>query len=114
MRTILGRRRPIPDIDSTAQFRREGAERIAINTPIQGAAADLIKVAMIDIQREIEEKNFGGRMILQVHDELVFEVPVGEKEVFGAMVREKMEGAIRLSVPIVVDMGWGADWGEAH
>jgi len=114
VRTILGRRRPIPDIDSTAQFRREGAERIAINTPIQGAAADLIKVAMIDIQREIEEKNFGGRMILQVHDELVFEVPVGEKEVFGAMVREKMEGAIRLSVPIVVDMGWGADWGEAH
>ncbi len=114
VRTILGRRRPIPDIDSSTQFRREGAERIAINTPIQGTAADLVKIAMIDIQREIDEKNYGGRMILQVHDELVFEVPMDEKERFGAMVREKMEGALELSVPIVVDMGWGADWGEAH
>ncbi|MBP7603816.1 MAG: DNA polymerase I [Spirochaetes bacterium] len=114
VRTILGRRRPIPDIDSSAQFRREGAERIAINTPIQGTAADLIKVAMIDIQREIEEKNYGGRMIIQVHDELVFEVPADEKERFGSMVREKMEGALELSVPIVVDMGWGDNWGEAH
>jgi DNA polymerase-1 len=114
VQTILGRRRPIPDIDSSAQFRREGAERIAINTPIQGTAADLVKVAMIDIQREIDEKNYGGRMILQVHDELVFEVPLDEKERFGEMVRERMEGALELTVPIVVDMGWGADWAEAH
>jgi len=114
VQTILGRRRPIPDIDSSAQFRREGAERIAINTPIQGTAADLVKVAMIDIQREIDGKNYGGRMILQVHDELVFEVPLDEKERFGEMVRERMEGALELTVPIVVDMGWGADWAEAH
>ncbi|HSV97826.1 MAG TPA: DNA polymerase I [Spirochaetota bacterium] len=112
--TILGRRRPIPEINSSAQFRREGAERIAINTPIQGTAADLVKIAMIDVQREIDEKSYGGRMILQVHDELVFEVPLDEKERFGAMVRAKMEGALKLSVPIVVDMGWGTDWGEAH
>lgn len=114
VQTILGRRRPIPDIDSSAQFRREGAERIAINTPIQGTAADLVKVAMIDIQHEIDEKKYGGRMILQVHDELVFEVPLDEKERFGEMVRERMEGALDLTVPIVVDMGWGADWAEAH
>ncbi len=114
VQTILGRRRPIAEIASTAQFRREGAERIAINTPIQGTAADLVKLAMINIQREIDEKHYRGRMILQVHDELVFEVPLNEKESFGAMVRAKMEGALELSVPIVVDMGWGADWGEAH
>lgn len=112
--TILGRRRPIPDIDSSAQFRREGAERIAINTPLQGTAADLIKLAMIDIAREIEERKFKGRMLLQVHDELVFEAPPEEKEDFEEMVRRRMEHAMDLSVPLIVDMAWGENWGEVH
>jgi len=114
VQTLLGRRRPVPDIGSTNQFVREGAERVAINTPIQGTAADLIKAAMIQIQREIDRNKMRARMILQVHDELVFEVPPAEKDSFEKLVRLKMENALRLDVPIVVDMAWGKNWGEAH
>ncbi len=114
VQTLLGRRRPVPEINSTNQFMREGAERVAINTPMQGTAADLIKVAMIRIQKEIGRKPYRSRMILQVHDELVFEVPPEEKESFGKMAVTGMENAISLNVPIKVDVGWGANWGEAH
>ncbi len=114
VQTLLGRRRPVPDIASTNQFTREGAERVAINTPIQGTAADLIKAAMIKIQNEIDRKKLRARMLLQVHDELVFEVPPEEKESFASLVRSRMESAIELDVPIVVDMAWGKNWGEAH
>ncbi len=114
VQTLLGRRRPVPDIASTNQFTREGAERVAINTPIQGTAADLIKAAMIQIQNEIDRKKLRARMLLQVHDELVFEVPPEEKESFASLVRSRMESAIELDVPIVVDMAWGKNWGEAH
>ena len=114
VQTLLGRRRPVPDIGSTNQFVREGAERVAINTPIQGTAADLIKAAMIQIQKEIDRNKMRARMILQVHDELVFEVPPAEKDSFEKLVRSKMENALRLDVPIVVDMAWGKNWGEAH
>ncbi len=114
VRTLCGRRRDIPDIASDTAFRREGAERMAINTPIQGTSADMIKIAMINIAREIEKKRMSSLMLMQVHDELVFEVAPGEEEALAALVREKMERALDLSVPVVVDIGWGKNWEEAH
>jgi DNA polymerase-1 len=112
--TLMGRRRPVPEIDSSVSFRREGAERIAINTPIQGASADLIKIAMVNIQKTLDEKGYASKMILQVHDELVFEVVKEEKEIIEKLVRKEMEGAMELLVPLVVDIAWGANWDEAH
>ncbi|MBP7585030.1 MAG: DNA polymerase I [Spirochaetes bacterium] len=114
VKTLLGRRRPLPDITSDAKFRREGAERVAINTPIQGTSADMIKLAMIAIQRVLDKKRMGTMMILQVHDELVFEVPDAEKADAEALVRREMERALELAVPVVVDIGWGKSWAEAH
>ncbi len=114
VKTLLGRRRPLPDINSDAKFQREGAERVAINTPIQGTSADMIKVAMVNIQKELDARKFKTRMILQVHDELVFEVFESEKEIIQKIVRHEMESAISLSVPVVVDIGWGRNWAEAH
>jgi DNA polymerase-1 len=112
--TILGRRRSVPEIDAQNQFRREGAERIAINTPLQGTAADLIKLAMIHIQARLEKEKFRSRMLLQVHDELVFESPREEKDAVEALVRHEMEHALELKVPILVEVAWGSNWGEAH
>lgn len=114
VKTMLGRKRDIPDINSTVTFRREGAERAAINTPIQGTSADMIKIAMIDINRFFKENDLKSRMIMQVHDELVFEVYHGEKELVEKTVREMMEKAIELLVPVIVDIGWGENWDEAH
>ncbi len=114
VKTLLGRRRPLPEITSDAKFRREGAERVAINTPIQGTSADMIKIAMIDIHKELDTSGMKTKMIMQVHDELVFEVPEAEKEAAEALVRRGMEGALKLDVPIVVDIGWGKNWAEAH
>ncbi len=114
VKTMLGRRREIPEINSTVTFRREGAERAAINTPIQGTSADMIKIAMIDINNFLEESGLKSRMIMQVHDELVFEVHRSEKELVEKTVREKMESAIELQVPVIVDIGWGNNWDEAH
>jgi len=117
--TLLGRRRYIPEINSSNRQKREFAERTAINTPIQGSAADLIKVVMIDIAKELSEGSaFGGRgkkskMILQVHDELVFEVSKDELDEVKEMVREKMENTIQLNVPIKVDINVGENWLEA-
>jgi len=112
--TLLGRRRMIPEIASDNRRMREFAERTAINTPIQGSAADLIKVAMIRIQKRLEEEQSAARMIMQVHDELVFEVPRGDAEALRELVRSEMEGAIRLDVPIRVETGVAGNWLEAH
>jgi DNA polymerase-1 len=112
--TILGRRRLLPELTSGDPRLQSQAERVAINTPIQGTAADLIKVAMIRVDRRLATEGFRSRMLLQVHDELVFEVPPGEEERLTEIVRREMSGAIALSVPIVVDVGLGANWAEAH
>ncbi|MGQ9843917.1 MAG: DNA polymerase I [Spirochaetota bacterium] len=114
VQTLLGRKRYIPEITSSNQFRREGAERIAINTPIQGTSADMIKVAMVAIHTMFDEKKLKSRMILQVHDELVFEVPDDEKMIVEKIVVQAMKDAITLDVPVVVDVGWGENWAEAH
>jgi DNA polymerase-1 len=112
--TLFGRRRFLPDIDSPNHNARANAERMAQNTPIQGTAADLIKKAMIDLHRALREKKLEARMVLQVHDELVLEVPEGELDLLQELVREKMEGAARLRVPLTVDVATGLNWAEAH
>ena len=112
--TILNRRRYIPEIDSKNGNVRQNAERIAINTTIQGSAADLIKIAMINIHRYLKEKKLQTRMMLQVHDELVFEVPADELEQVKPEIRRLMESAMELSVPLKVDIGVGKNWLEAH
>jgi DNA polymerase-1 len=110
VRTLFGRVRPIPDIDSKNINQRGFAERTAVNTPLQGTAADLIKVAMIRIDQELRERGLQSRMTLQVHDELVFEVPEAELDTMRALVREQMEKAHPLIVPLVVEMGVGPNW----
>ena len=111
--TIWGRRRYLPDLTSDNRQRREMAERMALNAPIQGSAADLIKVAMLHVQRAIEDGGLRSRMLLQVHDELVFEVAEGEREALEALVREQMGGAADLLVPLDVSVGTGHSWHEA-
>ena len=112
--TILGRRRYLKEINSRNGMMRSFAERNAINAPIQGSAADIIKKAMIDVQQEIENQNLESRMLLQVHDELVFDMKKSEKEILMKIVKEKMEQTIKLDVPLVVDMGMGENWLLAH
>ncbi|HEY3356717.1 MAG TPA: DNA polymerase I [Polyangia bacterium] len=112
--TVLGRRRPIQDISSRNAQQRAYAERIARNTPIQGSAADLIKLAMIRMQRRIDENWPQVRMILTVHDELVFEVPADDAEFFARLARAEMEGVMELRVPLKVDVGIARNWTDAH
>jgi DNA polymerase-1 len=112
--TLFGRRLYLTDIDHSNQGRRAGAERTAINAPMQGTAADIIKRAMIVVDRWIEEERPPVRMIMQVHDELVFEVDAGAAEAVGARVRREMESAAELAVPLVVEVGVGTNWDEAH
>ena len=112
--TIRNRRRYIQEIDSTNVSVRQNAERMAINATIQGSAADLIKIAMINIQRKIEKENYRTKMILQVHDELVFEVASNELNKIRKLVKEEMENAIKLDVPVKADVGVGKNWLEAH
>ncbi|MCZ6464332.1 MAG: DNA polymerase I [Proteobacteria bacterium] len=112
--TLLGRRRYLPDLGSRNRVLRQAAERMAVNTVIQGSEADLTKKAMIVVQAALREEGLGAKMILQVHDELVFEVPRAEVEATGALARERMEGVFPLDVPLVVDIGVGANWREAH
>ena len=112
--TLLGRRRTLSDIRSSNHRLRAAAERIARNTPIQGTAADIMKVAMVRIQGEIEKRELRSRMVLTVHDELVFECPKEERDTLETLVVEHMQGAIPLSVPLPVELGWGASWGAAH
>ncbi len=110
VKTLFGRIRPIPDINSKNATQRGFAERTAVNTPLQGTAADLIKLAMIRIDAEIRKRRLKSRMTLQVHDELVFEVPENEVDTVKALVREHMESAHPLSVPLVVEIGVGTNW----
>jgi len=112
--TIMGRKRVLVDIDSRNSIVRGFAERNAINAPIQGSAADIIKLAMIDVFNEFEIKNLKSKMILQVHDELVFDVYKPELEVVKEIVKNKMENAVKLSIPLTVDIGAGNNWLEAH
>jgi len=114
VKTLLNRRRYIPEINSGNGAVRQFAERMAMNTPIQGTAADLIKVAMINIWRKIREKGLSTSMIMQVHDELVFEAPADEKDEVMDLVKREMEGVIALSVPLTVDINVGKNWDEAH
>jgi DNA polymerase-1 len=112
--TLFGRRRFLPDIHSANHNARANAERMAQNTPIQGSAADIIKRAMIDLHRELLARRLKARMVLQVHDELVFEVGRREADLLEELVREKMEGAAELRVPLTVDVSTGSSWAEAH
>lgn len=112
--TVLGRRRYLRDINSQNAVVRGAAERNAVNAPIQGSAADIIKLAMIAIQRRLEKEQWKSKMLLQVHDELVFDVPKEEIEDLQTMVKKEMEAAFKLEVPLVVDIGIGANWLEAH
>lgn len=112
--TLSGRRRYIAGIDSSDRMESQMAERMAVNTPVQGSAADLIKIAMIRIQKRINDENLPLRMMLQVHDELVFECPKDQVEELSAMVKSEMEGAMELKVPLVASVGFGKNWLEAH
>ncbi|QXU41603.1 DNA polymerase I [Pedobacter sp. D749] len=112
--TIMGRRRYLRDINSANQTVRGFAERNAINAPIQGSAADMIKIAMINIHKEMKAQNLQSTMTMQVHDELVFDVLRSEKEVMKAIIQDKMANAIKLTVPIVVEIGEGENWLAAH
>jgi DNA polymerase I len=112
VRTILGRRRRIPDISSGVASVRNMAERQAINSVVQGSAADLIKVAMLNIHRKLESEKRPSRMLIQVHDELVFETPIEAVESEAAMIRREMTGAMKLNVPLKVEVGWGKNWQE--
>ena len=111
--TIYGRRRPFPDLASPNRVLRENAERAALNAPIQGSAADIIKRAMIEVERRMREAQLSSRMLLQIHDELMFEVAEGEWDALEKIVREEMAGAADLSVPLEVQVGHGANWNAA-
>ena len=111
--TILGRRRYLPDLNSSNRQRREMAERMALNAPIQGSAADIIKLAMLDVEAGLAREGLSSRMLLQVHDELVFEVAPGEADVLESLVRERMGHAFDLAVPLDVSVGSGRSWHDA-
>jgi DNA polymerase-1 len=112
--TVFGRRLWLPDIRSSNMARRQGAERQAINAPMQGTAADLIKIAMIAVQGWLESEKLATKLIMQVHDELVLEVPDAELERVKSGVEKLMMGVAQLDVPLVVDAGVGANWEVAH
>jgi DNA polymerase-1 len=111
--TLLGRRRYLPDLTSDNRQRREMAERMALNAPIQGSAADLIKVAMLGVDTALREARLSSRMLLQVHDELVLEVAPGERSAVEDIVRQKMASAADLTVPLDVSVGVGRTWQDA-
>jgi DNA polymerase-1 len=112
VQTVLGRRRVLPEINSSNRVVREAAERMAINAPVQGSSADIIKIAMINLHREMEKRNLKSKMLLQIHDELLFEVPEDEVEKMKSLVAELMSGAVELSVPVKIDIKLGRNWGE--
>jgi len=112
--TLLGRKRPLPEICSANISIRQQAERMATNTPIQGTAADLIKLAMLNVSKKLRERGLKTRMVLQIHDELLFEVPEDELPVARDLVTREMEHAMEISVPLKVDAGAGKTWAAAH
>ena len=112
--TLSGRQRALPDLKSKNGNIRKSAERIAMNTPIQGSAADLIKMAMLRVAERLEKEKMQSRLLLQVHDELVLESPLEERDALVDLVREEMSSVMELSVPLVVDVGFGQSWAEAH
>ncbi len=112
--TIFQRKRAIPELKSTNKNTRQLGERLAMNTPIQGSAADIIKIAMINIHKRLKKEGLKTKMLLQVHDELLFEVPIEEKDKVKVMVKKEMENAVKLDVPLKVDIGIGENWAEAH
>ena len=112
--TLSGRRRPIPELKSQNSNIRSQGERLAVNSPIQGTAADIIKTAMINIQRKLKQNQLKARMILQVHDELLCEAPESETDVVRDIMKTEMEGVTKLEVPLKVDIGYGKNWAEAH
>jgi DNA polymerase-1 len=114
VQTLLGRMRRLPDIDSTNPGARAFSERVAVNTPVQGTAADIIKLAMLAVDRELRARGFAAQLILQVHDELLLDVPRAELDAVSDVVRRCMESALVLDVPLQVDMGTGDNWLEAH
>ncbi|GAA4366894.1 DNA polymerase I [Agromyces bauzanensis] len=111
--TIFGRRRPFPDLASPNRVHRENAERAALNSPIQGSAADIMKIAMATVEADLAAKGLGSRMLMTVHDELIFEVAVGESDALEAVVRDRMAHAAELLVPLDVQIGRGANWDDA-
>lgn len=112
--TMFNRKRFVPEINNKNQTTRSFGERLAVNSPVQGSAADIIKIAMITIWNAVRDNSLRARMILQVHDELVFELPESEIELVSEIVKEKMESAVTLQVPLRVDAGYGRNWAEAH
>src|SRR5690625_4988329 len=111
--TLMGRRRYLPDLTSDNRQRRDMAERMALNAPIQGSAADIIKVARVEVDRALREQELHSRLLIQVHDELVLEVAAGEETVVEELVRDKMSAAAQLDVPLDVSVGHGRSWHEA-
>jgi DNA polymerase-1 len=112
--TIMGRKRKLNDINSRNAVVRGYAERNAINAPIQGSAADIIKLAMISVNDMLKEGNYKSKMLLQVHDELVFDIHKSELENLKILIKERMEAALSISVPLEVEVGMGENWLEAH
>jgi DNA polymerase-1 len=108
--TVLGRRRYLPDLNHENRQRREIAERAALNAPIQGSAADIIKIAMLNVEEEIIKKDLKSRLLLQVHDELILEVAPGEKDLLSEIVSKQMSSAYKLRVPLDVNVGFGKSW----
>ncbi len=114
VQTVLGRRRYLKDINSANAIVRGAAERNAVNAPIQGSAADIIKIAMINIYKKLNDGNYKTKMLLQVHDELVFDVPKNELDIISKLIKHEMENAFKLDVPLDVELGVGDNWLEAH
>jgi DNA polymerase-1 len=114
VRTLAGRVRKLPDLHSGDRVRRQAAERIARNTPIQGTSADILKLAMIGIERALEKEGLQSQMLLTVHDEIVCEAPPSERDALERILHAEMENVIKLEVPLLVEIGWGATWGKAH
>ena len=114
VQTVLGRRRYLRDINSRNAVVRGAAERNAINAPIQGSAADIIKIAMIHIHDKLTEGNYKSKMLLQVHDELVFDIYKPEVEELSILIKSEMENAYKLEIPLDVEIGIGDNWLEAH
>ena len=114
VKTIFGRRRPVPDINASNFMRRSFSERVAMNSPIQGSAADIMKKAMNEVNRALRAGGYASRIVLQVHDELLIEAPATEQEAVKALLVDKMQHAVDLAVELVADANVGMNWDDAH